>query len=103
MWIDNVRIASTNFDPALPRPNGWGAQPWGRQYLAETHDIGDDIPGTAPGTPDGPAVFSTMQYQSCNGCAWLAPAGLTYRHDHGRYHSSRPNNSTLRVWTDPIQ
>ncbi len=99
MWIDLVRVDETPFDAALPPPDGWGAQPWSRQYLAETHDLGDDIPGTNGDR----AIFSAMQYQSCGGCNWVPPAGIPTQKGGPRYHRRRVDDSTLQVWTDPLQ
>lgn len=96
MWIDDIRRAYTDFDPGQPIPNGWGPQPWFRQWKAETHDRGDDTPGTSTNR----VIFSYMLYQSCFvDCGWIPPAGLTAASSDPRYRFSHPDDSTLQIWT----
>lgn len=92
MWMDNVRVAKTNFDPEVV----WGNQPWGGQWEAETHDEGDDVPGTL----NIPLFFSNMEVRPCKGCAWIQPAGLKVSSSSARYAAQwNIQNQMFRVWT----
>jgi hypothetical protein len=71
-----------------------GAQ-WDEEWDGETHDLGDDMPGTVA-TPE---FFSNLQHLPCNGCAWVAPTGLFIKSDSDRYGFQWDNNIQFHIWT----
>lgn len=92
MWYENNVITTTPFDPGAQ----WGAQPWDREWNGETHDPGDDMPGSAA----SPAFFTNLLYQNCQTCSWLdpgIPATTNTRPD--LYGLQQDAGSSFHIWT----
>ena len=68
----------------------------GSQYEAETHDFGDDVPGTAANKAD----VDNMLVITGRAGNWVAPQGLTVSSTSNRYDVDWAVNQThMRVWT----
>jgi hypothetical protein len=91
MWFDNIRVAKTNFDPEV----AWGGQPWDEEWNGETHDEGDDVPGT----PNVPAFFTLMRHKTCKACAWEIPVDLVLRSTSNRYAFKWNAADNFQIWT----
>lgn len=92
LWYDSNVITGTPFDPGVE----WGAQPWDREWNGETHDRGDDMPGSAA----SPVFFTNLLYKNCQGCAWVDP-GLraTLNTLPERYGLQQDAGSSFHIWT----
>jgi hypothetical protein len=91
MWFDGQRVAKTNFDPEVK----WGELPWDEEWNGETHDEGDDIPGTV----NVPAFFANMRHQTCRGCAWEEPVDLWLTSSSNRYAFQWNLSDNFQIWT----
>jgi hypothetical protein len=92
MWFDNYRITKTPFDPGAK----WGAQNWDREWNGETHDYGDDIPGTSA----SPTYFTNLLFQSCQGCGWTTPGvSATTNYLPARYGLTQDTSPSFHIWT----
>jgi hypothetical protein len=77
MEVDGTVELTTSFDPITT----WTG-PWIPEWEGETHDIGDDMPGTLA----TPVHFSNMQIQTCrSGCYTQAPAHSLSSSNYTRY------------------
>ena len=86
-------MLTSSFDPTI----AWGpAATWEPEYEGETHDNGDDMPGTA----SSPTYFQNMAIKtSVNTETWAAPTGLTVSSDSSRYDTAWDTNSQMHIWT----
>lgn len=91
-WYDSFPIGVTPFDPGA----AWGPQPWGRKWTGETHDNGDDMPGSAA----SPVFFTNLRYMNCAACAWVDPGIPANVNDlPARYGLQQDAGSSFRIWT----
>jgi len=91
MYVDTTKILESNFDPAVSWTPGW--QP---QWEGETHDPGDDIPGSS----SSPVYFSNMKIIATRGGPWVTPSGLTGSSTHSRYGFAwDTQNTKFHIWT----
>jgi hypothetical protein len=94
MYSDSTYLDVTNFDPTI----AWGpASTWNPQYEGETHDNGDDIPGTM----GSQVYFQNMSIKtSVNYDTWSAPVSSVMTIDPlYRYSVVQDNSSQIRIWT----
>lgn len=91
LWTDSTMYTQTTFDPAV----SWTA-PWVNEWEGETHDPGDDMPGTA----SSPEHFSYLQYKACRGCGFQTPSGLQLSCVCSRYsYAWDTQNYSFHIWT----
>lgn len=86
---DTTALLTTDFDPAVSWTPGWGPQ-----WEGETHDPGDDVPGTG----QSPEYFQFIQIIPSRGGAWTTPSGLTISSTNPRYSYAWNSASTFRIW-----
>lgn len=93
IYVDNSEILDSNFNPY-----GYWPGPWGPQWTGETHDTGDNVPGTSTAH----ASFTYMGVQTqCWGCAFSTPSGLSLFNNNancyaGAYGST--DESAFDIW-----
>lgn len=92
MFSDSILIRTTDFDVGL----AWGPMStWVPQYEGETHNYGDDMPGTVT----QPAYFQNMALKTdVNNNIWGVP-NLTVSSTSARYVAVKDSNSQIRIWT----
>jgi hypothetical protein len=92
MTVGSSTFLTTDYDPILY----WSA-PWQAQWFGETHDRGDDMPGTS----SNPAYFSSLLIRTCRGCGLTTPSGVslsdTYTTRYGEAWNT--TNSKFHIWT----
>lgn len=88
MMIDNSVGDITNFNPSL-----YWSEPWSPEWEGETHDAGDDMPGTS----GNPTVFSNMDWLQGNN--WLSTSGLSVSSTSSRYGVSQASGTQFNIWT----
>ncbi len=93
MYVGSSTLLTSSFDPTI----AWGSpSTWEPEYEGETHDNGDDMPGTATSQ----TYFQNMAIKtSVNTETWTAPSGLTVSSDSSRYSAVKDSNSQMRIWT----
>lgn len=94
LWYNGQRDF-TKWDPKAP---GQWTQPWKADFLGETHQCNQAMPGTK----DKPVVFSSIRVRTASG-SWRANNGLKEIPSSGlcpryaRYWNSKPNS--FRIYT----
>lgn len=91
MMVGSTTYLITDYDPILY----WGS-PWQAQWFAETHQYGDDVPGTAT----NPAYVSSLQIKTCRSCGPTTPSGVVLYNNSARYAEGwDTTNSVFHVYT----
>lgn len=91
MYYDGVLLRCADFDPIV----AWGSG-WRPLWDAETHDLGDDVPGTAL----APVYFSNLRIQKTRGGSYVSPSGLTISSDSSRYRVAWDTSDIkFHIWT----
>jgi hypothetical protein len=92
MYVDSIVMDRTNFNPVQL----WNG-PFDEQYLAETHDRGDDMPGTAGAHAQ---ITNASRQSLTNGNG--PPPYFTAIPFGWRYHDNQLSGTAVDVWTDPL-
>lgn len=92
MYVNgSTLLATTNFDPAFV----WTG-PWVPEWEGETHDNGDDMPGSST----SPTYFENMYIKTCRSCGLSHPTGQSLSSDSSRYGVAwNTTNVEFHIWT----
>ncbi|MFZ5920830.1 MAG: hypothetical protein ACOYY3_07245 [Chloroflexota bacterium] len=91
MYVDTTLLLTTNFDAGINWTPGWVPQ-----WEGETHDPGDDVPGSQTSR----VYFSNMKIIASHGGPWVTPSGLTGSSTSSRYGFAwNSQDSKFNIWT----
>ncbi|HEV7886508.1 MAG TPA: hypothetical protein VGO92_03050 [Acidimicrobiales bacterium] len=91
MTFDGQVLMTTPFDPRVAWPGTWNGQ-----VFAETHDLGDDVPGGKY----TPTTFRNIRYWSTYG--WGNQVAIVPRSSSADYRNAWAGIDGMDVWTERI-
>ena len=88
--------AAGNHDRTNFNPVGIWSTPFKPQWEGETHDPGDDVPGTA----SNPTTFANLEWELTANSGFSGVSGIVFSSGSPRYGISSSNQSQFNIWTN---
>jgi hypothetical protein len=90
LYFDGTVETSTDFNPI----GNW-TQPFEPFWSGETHDNGDDIPGTS----SNPTQITAMAWQLTAGGSWQNVSNVKAGSNSTHYGYNMPSSTSINIWT----